>query len=59
MNILSYVQPSADGKAQILTRIQALGNPPDLSNRDLSPCPSTGDLEKKISDLVLRLASNK
>jgi hypothetical protein len=59
MNILSYVQAGADGKAQILTRIQALGNPPDLSNRDLSPCSSTGDLEKKISDLVLKLASNK
>lgn len=59
MNILSYVQAGADGNAQILTRIQALGNPPDLSNRDLSPCPSTGDLEKKISDLVLKLASNK
>ncbi len=59
MNILSYVQPVSDGTAQILTRIQALGNPPDLSNRDLSPCPSTGDLEKKISDLVLKLASNK
>ena len=59
MNILSYVQPAQDGTAQILTRIQALGSPPDLSNRDLSQCSSTGDLEKKISDLVLKLASNK
>jgi hypothetical protein len=60
MNILSYVNPGADGSSsQILTRIQALGNPPDLSNRDLSPCTTTGDLEKKISDLVLKLASNK
>lgn len=59
MNILSYVQAGPDGKAQILTRIQAMGNPPDLSNRDLSPCPSNGELEKKISDLVLKLASNK
>jgi hypothetical protein len=60
MNILSYVKPGAtDGTAQILTRIQALGNPADLSNRDLSPCATTGDLEKKISDLVLKLASNK
>jgi hypothetical protein len=59
MNILSYVEAGPDGKAQILTRIQAMGNPTDISNRDLSPCTSTGDLEKKISDLVLKLASNK
>jgi hypothetical protein len=60
MNILSYVNPGADASSsQILTRIQALGNPADLSNRDLSPCATTGDLEKKISDLVLKLASNK
>jgi hypothetical protein len=60
MNILSYVEPGQNpGTSQILTRIQALGNPPDLSNRDLSPCPTTGDLEKKISDLVVKLASNK
>ena len=59
MNILSYVEATADGKSQFLTRIQALGNPPDLSNRDLSPCSSYGELEKKISDLVVKLASNK
>ena len=59
MNILSYVEAGPDGKAQILTRIQAMGNPTDISNRDLSACSSTGDLEKKISDLVLKLASNK
>ncbi|MFI5233370.1 MAG: hypothetical protein ACHQSE_12750 [Gemmatimonadales bacterium] len=59
MNILSYVEPGPNGNAQILTRIQAMGNAPDLSNRDLTPCPSLGDLEKKISDLVLKLASNK
>ena len=59
MNILSYVEATPNGKAQILTRIQAMGNPPDISNRDLTPCPSQGDLEKKISDLVLKLASNK
>ncbi|HEY2849509.1 MAG TPA: hypothetical protein VGI97_06500 [Gemmatimonadaceae bacterium] len=59
MNILSYVEALPDGKSQILTRIQAMGNPPDLSNRDLSPCSSFGELEKKISDLVVKLASNK
>lgn len=59
MNILSYVEAGPNGNAQILTRIQAMGNPPDLSNRDLTSCPSSGDLEKKISDLVLKLASNK
>ena len=59
MNILSYVEAGPNGQAQILTRIQAMGNPADISNRDLTPCSSTGDLEKKISDLVLKLASNK
>ena len=59
MNILTDVQPTADGHAQILTRIQALGNPTDISNRDLTSCSSQGELEKKISDLVLKLASNK
>lgn len=59
MNILSYVEATAEGKSQILTRIQAMGNPPDLSDRDQTFCPSTGDLEKKISDLVLKLVSNK
>ena len=59
MNILSYVEATPGGRSQILTRIQAMGNPPDISNRDLTPCPSYGDLEKKISDLVVKLASNK
>ena len=59
MNILSYVEAGQNGGSQILTRIQAMGNPPDLSNRDLTSCPSLGELEKKISDLVVKLASNK
>ena len=59
MNILSYVEATQDGKSQILTRIQAMGNPTDISNRDLTPCSSFGELEKKISDLVLKLVSNK
>jgi hypothetical protein len=59
MNLLSYVQPGEGGGAQILTRIQALGNPTDLSNRDLTPCSTKGALEKKISDMVAKLINNK
>ena len=59
MNLLSYVQPGPNGKgAQIFTRIQALGNPTDLSNRDLTPCYTKGELEKKIGEMVLKLIKN-
>jgi hypothetical protein len=59
MNLLSYVQAGPNGTSQILTRIQAMGNPPDRSSRDVIPCSSTGELEKKIGDMVTKLASNK
>jgi hypothetical protein len=59
MNLLSYVQPGENGGSNIFTRIQAMGNPTDLSNRDLTPCSTTGELEKKIGDLVLKLIANK
>ena len=59
MNLLSYVQAAPNGTSQLFTRIQALGNPTDLSNRDLSPCSSKGELEKKISDTVLKLIAGK
>jgi len=59
MNLLSYVQPGPNGSAQVLTRIQALGNPTDGSSRDLTPCATKGELEKKISDLVLKLVAGK
>lgn len=59
MNLLSYVQAAPNGTSQILTRIQAMGNPPDRSDRDVIPCSSTGELEKKISDMVVKLAQNK
>ena len=59
MNLLSYVQPGPGGGAQIFTRIQALGNPTDGSNRDLTPCSTKGELEKKIGDMVLKLINNK
>jgi len=59
MNLLSYVQPGPNGQgSQIFTRIQALGNPTDISNRDLTPCSTTGELEKKIGDMVLKLIKN-
>ena len=59
MNLLSYVQPGANGGSQIFTRIQALGNPTDISNRDLTPCSTTGELEKKIGDMAVKLLNNK
>jgi hypothetical protein len=60
MNLLSYIQPgTTSGTSQLFTRMQALGNPTDVSNRDLSPCSSKGELEKKISDMVLKLIAGK
>lgn len=59
MNLLSYVQPADNGGAQVFTRIQALGNPADGSNRDLSNCATKGELEKKIGDMVIKLLNNK
>jgi hypothetical protein len=59
MNLLSYVQPGANGGSAVYTRIQAMGNPTDLSNRDLTPCSTKGELEKKIGDLVVKLVNNK
>ena len=58
MNLLSWVEATPTG-AQILTRIQAMGNPTDVSNRDLTPCATNGELEKKIGDTVLKLLNNK
>ena len=59
MNLLSYVQANPAGGSQIFTRIQAMGNPTDLSNRDLTPCSTKGELEKKIGATVLKLVNNK
>ena len=59
MNLLSYVEVVPGGAAQILTRIQAMGNPTDISNRDLTPCATKGELEKKIGDMVTKLIAGK
>jgi hypothetical protein len=59
MNLLSYVEGVPGGGSRVLTRIQALGNPEDGSDRDLTPCATSGELEKKINDLVVKLANNK
>lgn len=59
MNLLSYVEAAQGGGSNIFTRIQALGNPIDGSSRDLTSCSTKGELEKKIGDTVLKLASNK
>ena len=59
MNLLSYVEPAPNGGAQILTRIQAMGNPTDISNRDLTACSTKGELEKKIGDMVTKLIAGK
>jgi hypothetical protein len=59
MNLLSYIEPTKTGGAQILTRIQAMGNPTDISNRDLTPCSTKGELEKKIGDMVTKLIAGK
>ena len=31
----------------------------DVASRDLTPCASQGELEKKIGDMVLKLLNNK
>jgi hypothetical protein len=59
MNLLSYVQADPKGGSNVFTRIQAMGNPADASSRDLTPCASQGELEKKIGDTVLKLLNNK
>ncbi len=59
MNLLSYVQPDEKGGANLFTRIQAMGNPTDVASRDLTPCASQGELEKKMGDMVLKLLNNK
>jgi hypothetical protein len=59
MNLLSYIEPNPKGGAQILTRIQAMGNPTDISNRDLTPCSTKGELEKKIGEMVTKLIAGK
>lgn len=59
MNLLSYIEPAPNGGARILTRIQAMGNPTDISNRDLTPCSTKGELEKKIGDMVTKLIAGK
>ena len=59
MNLLSYVEALPDGKAQVLTRIQAQGNATDISNRGLTPCSTKGELEKKIGDMVVKLIAGR
>jgi hypothetical protein len=59
MNLLSYVEAAPNGGSNVFTRIQALGNPIDGSSRDLTPCSTKGELEKKIGDTVLKLVNNK
>jgi hypothetical protein len=59
MNLLSYIEPAPPGGARIFTRIQAMGNPTDISNRDLTPCSTKGELEKKIGDMVTNLIAGK
>lgn len=59
MNLLSWVEAAPGGGSSVFTRMQALGNPVDGSSRDLTPCATKGELEKKIGDLVTKLVSNK
>ena len=59
MDISSYVTPDGTGGSQVWTRIQALGNDPSLSGRDLTPCSTRGDLEAKIGNSVKAMLSGK
>jgi hypothetical protein len=59
LNLLSYVKPDPNGGSQVLTRIQAMGNRPEGSNLRQTSCSTTGELEKKIGDMVAQLAAGK
>jgi hypothetical protein len=59
MNILSFVVPDGKGGSKVSTRIQALGHDPTVSDRDLSPCTTRGDLEAKIGNTVKLLFVKK
>jgi hypothetical protein len=58
MDISSYVTVDHGG-SQLWTRIQALGNDPGLSGRNLTPCSTRGDLEAKIGTSVKALLAGK
>lgn len=59
MNILSFVAPDGKGGSKVATRIQALGHDPTVSDRNLSPCTTRGDLEAKIGNTVKLLLVRK
>jgi hypothetical protein len=59
MDISSYVTPDGTGGSQLWTRIQATGNDPSVSGRDLTPCSTRGDLEAKIGNSVKAMLSGK
>jgi hypothetical protein len=57
MNLLTYVNADPAGGAQVLTRIQATGNRPEGSSLRQTPCSTRGELEKKIGEMVVKLAA--
>ncbi|MFI5231566.1 MAG: hypothetical protein ACHQSE_03535 [Gemmatimonadales bacterium] len=59
MDLSSYVTPDGAGGSQVWTRIQALGNDPSVSMRDVTPCSTRGDLEAKIGKAVKALVAAK
>jgi hypothetical protein len=59
MDITSYVTPNGAGGSQVWTQIQALGNDPTISGRDLTPCSTRGDLEAKIAGAVKGMIAGK
>ena len=59
MDLSSYVTADGKGGSQVWTRIQALGNDPTASGRDLTPCATRGDLEAKIGKGVKAMIGAK
>jgi hypothetical protein len=57
MNLLSYVNADPAGGSQVLTRVQATGSRPEGSSLRQTPCATKGELEKKIGEMVTKLAA--
>jgi hypothetical protein len=57
LNLLSYVKADPAGGSEVLTRVQATGSRPEGSSLRQTPCATKGELEKKIGDMVVKLAA--
>ena len=59
MNLLSYVKADPGGGSQVLTGFRRWATRPKARACAQTPCATTGELEKKIADMVVQLAAGK